>query len=169
MVTAARLLLTILFVSAQFARADMCFRSPDGVNIEGMPGQAAVFFMWSDQGDAFDEIRFDGGRFRAGSSLRCGNTAPITCRLSEDAGAFRLVFEGNKVRIISTGFSVSIFPNRPKVSLKRGLLTIVHELVQLTDAQCRVAFPVRRKIEVFPDRPEAPFTPVPTGPSDILR
>lgn len=166
---AGKILLILLILFGQMVRADMCFRSAEPVRIDGMSGQATVYFMWSDQGDVLDEIRFDGERFKAGSDLRCGNLAPIACRLSDDGGAFRLVFEGNKVRLISTGFKVSLLSGQPTVRIKRGMQTIVHELVQLTDAQCQIAFPVRRKIEVFPDRLENPAVPSPMSPAIILR
>lgn len=169
MAAAGRIFLLWLILSGHLVQADMCFRSVDKVRVDGMTGLATAYFMWSDQGNVLDEIRFDGERFKAGSDLRCGNLAPIACRLSDDGGAFRLVFEGNKARLISTGFKVSILSGQPNVRVKRGLQTIVHELVQMTDAQCQLAFPVRRKIEVFPDRPENPAVPPPMSPAIILR
>lgn len=167
MVAAVKTLLLILVMLTASAHADMCFRSTEPAMIEGMPGRTHVSFLWSDQGSAMDEIRFDGERMRAGSDLRCTESPPISCRLSDDAGAFRLIFEGNKVRVISRGFRVSFQPGVIHVRLKNSPQTIVHELVQLSEGQCQALFPVRRKIEVIPS-PENSTPIFPNPGSEII-
>lgn len=148
------LMLSLVFAPA-FAQAAICFRSPPSATIEGVSGPATVSVLWNDTGEAMDEIKIDGDRVSVSSEMICGSSAPIVCRLGEGVGSVRLVFEGNRLRVVSRGLkvdkSIPASGQPRRFGLKNGPLTMVNELVQLSEEECKAAFPVRRSISIFHD------------------
>jgi hypothetical protein len=148
------LLLALCLFIPSFAEAALCFRSQPGASIEGLSGRATVSVLWNDQGDAMDEIRVDGEKMGVSSEMVCGDAPPIVCHLGQDGGSVRLVFEENRLKVVSGGLQVTTAGDNgsrvPRLSVRRQRWTMVNELTQLSEAECRALFPVRRTIEVFP-------------------
>lgn len=159
--------LTILVIGAPAISmaAGICFRSAPNAQVRGIKGDSTITVLWSDNGDTMDGIRVVGQGKIAGADMNCNEASPVVCGLGKDGGSLRLVFDQDRVKIVSSGLQVKFDEaRRPRLSVRRAKLSTVQELYPISADDCRLAFPNTSKIVIFPDQepsepPAAPGVP----------
>ncbi len=135
-----------LAIAPLTASAGTCYRT----NAGGTAANFEITVLWSGVDDVMDQIEVSSSGVKAVSDLNCTVKPPYRCTLSDDGGQVRVLFDGDRMKVVAGPFDISSNEDKSlRLSVGGHSSRVVHDLSPVAPVECEKAFPERQAIKIF--------------------